>query len=111
MIDGFEWNNEKAKLNLKKHGISFKEAVTVFWDEYGLIISDPEHSESEDRFVLWGMSENQRVLVVVHYERGDSIRIISARAATKRERIQYDEYLWKKNTILVMLSQILMLAN
>lgn len=52
MFDGFEWNNEKAKLNLKKHGISFEEAVTVFWDEYGLIISDPEHSESEDRFVL-----------------------------------------------------------
>ena len=56
MIDGFEWNNEKAKLNLKKHGISFEEAVTVFWDEYGLIISDPEHSESEDRCVLLGMS-------------------------------------------------------
>lgn len=93
MFDGFEWNNDKANLNLKKHGISFEEVVTVFWDECGLIISDPEHSESEDRFVLLGMSENQRVLIVVHCERGDSIRIISARAATKRERIQYEEYL------------------
>ncbi|PIT52306.1 hypothetical protein BHC44_08745 [Snodgrassella alvi] len=93
MIDGFEWNNEKAKLNLQKHGVSFEEAITVFWDEHGLIISDPEHSESEDRFILLGMSENLRVLVVIHCERDDSIRLISARAATKRERKQYEEYL------------------
>ncbi|WP_370470116.1 BrnT family toxin [Snodgrassella alvi] len=93
VIDGFEWNNDKAALNLKKHGVSFEEALTVFWDEHGLIISDPEHSENEDRFVLLGMSENLRVLVVIHCERGESIRLISARVATKRERKQYEESL------------------
>ncbi|KDN13121.1 Protein of unknown function DUF497 [Snodgrassella communis] len=65
----------------------------MFWDEHGLIISDPEHSESEDRFVLLGMSENLRVLVVVHCECGDSIRLISARTATRHKRKQYEEYL------------------
>ena len=93
VIDGFEWNNDKATLNLKKHGVSFEEALTVFWDEHGLIISDPEHSENEDRFVLLGMSENLRVLVVIHCERGESIRLISARVATKHERKQYEESL------------------
>lgn len=93
MINGFEWNQEKAAGNIKKHGVSFDEAVTVFWDENALIINDPDHSEDEDRFILLGMSENLRVLVVIHCERGNTIRLISARTATKQERKQYEAHL------------------
>lgn len=93
MINGFEWNQEKAAGNIKKHGVSFDEAVTVFWDENALIINDPDHSEDEDRFILLGMSENLRLLVVIHCERGNTIRLISARTATKQERKQYEAHL------------------
>lgn len=93
MINGFEWNQEKAASNIKKHGVSFDEAVTVLWDENALIINDPDHSEDEDRFILLGMSENLRVLVVIHCERGNTIRLISARTATKQERKQYEAHL------------------
>lgn len=93
MINGFEWSQEKASSNIKKHGVSFDEAVTVFWDENALIINDPDHSEDEDRFILLGMSENLRVLVVIHCERGNTIRLISARTATKQERKQYEAHL------------------
>ncbi|MBI0129944.1 MULTISPECIES: BrnT family toxin [Snodgrassella] len=93
MINGFEWNQGKAASNIKKHGVSFDEAVTVFWDENALIINDPDHSEDEDRFILLGMSENLRILVVIHCERGDTIRLISARTATKQERKQYEAHL------------------
>lgn len=93
MINGFEWNQEKAASNIKKHGVSFDEAVTVFWDENALIINDPDHSEDEDHFILLGMSENLRVLVVIHCERGNTIRLISARTATKQERKQYEAHL------------------
>ena len=93
MINGFEWNQEKAASNIKKHGVSFDEAVTVFWDKNALIINDPDHSEDEDRFILLGMSENLRILVVIHCERGDTIRLISARTATKQERKQYEAHL------------------
>ncbi|MBI0068863.1 MULTISPECIES: BrnT family toxin [unclassified Snodgrassella] len=93
MINGFEWSQEKAASNIKKHGVSFDEAVTVFWDENALIINDPDHSEDEDRFILLGMSENLRVLVVIHCERGNTIRLISARTATKQERKQYEAHL------------------
>jgi len=93
MINGFEWNQEKAASNIKKHGVSFDEAVTVFWDENALIINDPDHSEDEDRFILLGMSENLRVLVVIHCERGNTIRLISAGTATKQERKQYEAHL------------------
>ena len=93
MINGFEWSQEKASSNIKKHGVSFDEAVTVFWDENALIINDPDHSEDEDRFILLGMSENLRILVVIHCERGDTIRLISARTATKQERKQYEAHL------------------
>lgn len=89
MIDGFEWNQDKAIGNIKKHGVSFDEAITVFWDEYALLINDIEHSEDENRFVLLGISEKLRILVVIHCERGENIRIISARPATKLERKQY----------------------
>jgi uncharacterized DUF497 family protein len=88
----FSWDPRKAASNLKDHGVSFEEAVTAFGDPLSLTIPDPSHSESEDRFVLLGLSANSRLLVVVHAERGDDeIRIISARLASRRERTQYEE--------------------
>lgn len=89
MIEGFEWHAIKAAINLEKHGISFEEVATVFWDENALLIADTEHSDDEERFVLLGMSEHLRILVVMHCERGDNIRIISARRATNNETKQY----------------------
>ena len=88
----FSWDPRKAASNLRKHGVSFEEAVTAFGDPLSITISDPLHSEPEDRFVLLGLSANSRLLVVVHAERGDDeIRIISARLASRRERTQYEE--------------------
>jgi hypothetical protein len=86
----FEWNNQKALSNEQKHGISFDEASTVFVDPLSLTLHDPLHSENEERFVVIGTSHKNRVLIVVHTERGDDIRIISARKATKNERLQYE---------------------
>ena len=87
----FVWNEEKATINLKKHGVSFEEAQTVFDDYYALRIFDPDHSESEDRFLLLGMSAALRMLVVCHCfrESDEQIRIISARKATKKENENY----------------------
>jgi uncharacterized protein len=82
----FEWNAKKAKANETKHGISFVEAATVFADPLSLTIDDPDHSDKEDRFIIVGLSSAKRLLVVVHVERGDRIRIIGARLATPRER-------------------------
>ncbi|MBI3935234.1 MAG: BrnT family toxin [Acidobacteria bacterium] len=87
----FEWDAAKAKANLRKHGISFAEARTVFADPLGRITDDPRHSDSEDRFVLLGLSEQQRLLAVMFTDRGDVIRIITARRATRRERRNYEE--------------------
>jgi uncharacterized DUF497 family protein len=87
----FEWHDDKARMNLKKHGVSFKEASTVFRDPLALTIPDPLHSEGEDRFITLGESHRQRLLVVVFTERRDKIRIISARVATRRERKDYEE--------------------
>ncbi|MFQ6115724.1 MAG: BrnT family toxin [bacterium] len=87
----FEWDPSKAKKNTKIHGVSFDEASTSFEDTLSLTIYDPLHSDEEDRFVLIGNSYKNRLLVVVHTERGDKIRIISARKATKNERKQYEE--------------------
>jgi uncharacterized DUF497 family protein len=87
----FEWNKNKAKKNLEIHGISFDEACTVFKDTLSLTIYDPLHSDDEDRFIVIGNSVDNRLLVVVHTERKDKIRIISARKATKNERKQYEE--------------------
>lgn len=87
----FEWDERKAALNRKKHGVSFEEASTVFTDTLSLTIPDPLHSEGEERFVIIGVSEEQRLLVVVHMERGNSIRLISARQATEHERKTYEE--------------------
>ena len=87
----FEWDPNKAKENLENHGISFDEASTAFGDALSLVIYDPLHSEEEDRFVLIGNSHKDRLLVVVHTDRGDHIRLISARKATKKEGKQYEE--------------------
>ena len=88
----FEWDNRKAELNKKKHGVSFEEAATVFDDADALQIFDPDHSEEEDRFILLGMSSILRVLVVCHCFRAsdDTIRIISARKATRNESSTYE---------------------
>lgn len=88
----FEWDNNKAKLNIQKHGISFEEAATVFEDEEALLRDDPDHSEYEDRFLLLGMSSQANILIVCHCYRGDDdiIRLISARKATKNEAKQYN---------------------
>jgi uncharacterized DUF497 family protein len=86
----FEWDPQKAKTNFEKHGITFDKASTVFKDTLSLTIEDPLHSYDEERLVLIGMSYKNRLLVVVHTERGESIRIISARKAVKRERKYYE---------------------
>ena len=89
----FEWDARKDAANRRKHGISFVEAETVFSDENALLLDDPGHSASEDRFVLLGLSSVLRLLVVSHtYREGDDIiRLISARKATRAERAQYDQ--------------------
>lgn len=87
----FEWDTDKAKKNIETHGVSFDEASTTFKDTLSLTIHDPLHSDEEDRFILIGSSIENRLLVVVHTERGNKIRIISARKATKKERRQYEE--------------------
>ena len=87
----FEWDTNKGRRNLTKHGISFEESSTVFGDPRSLTIPDPVHSKMEDRFVAIGASHRGKLLVVVHTERGDNIRIISARVASRRERRTYEE--------------------
>ncbi|MBU4273012.1 MAG: BrnT family toxin [Planctomycetes bacterium] len=87
----FEWDSGKAKSNMAKHGVLFDEASTVFQDPLSLTISDPLHSADEERFVQIGHSCHNRLLVVVHTDRGGRVRIISARAATKRERRNHEK--------------------
>jgi uncharacterized DUF497 family protein len=87
----FVWDPKKARRNYAVHGVSFEEASTVFQDTFGITIADPLHSVIEERFILLGYSISNRMLVVVHTERGDWIRIISARTATKKERKRYEE--------------------
>jgi uncharacterized DUF497 family protein len=87
----FEWDQKKAASNLRKHGVSFEEAATAFGDPLSLTIPDPDHSLDEDRYVLIGESQMERLLVVAHTERSDTIRIISARLATRGERVSYEE--------------------
>ena len=86
----FEWDDEKARKNIKKHGVSFEEAATIFNDPKIATISDPDHSETEERFVSLGMSFIQRLLAVFHTERNERIRLISARKATTTERKNYE---------------------
>ena len=88
----FEWEASKAASNIQKHGVTFEEARTVFFDERARLINDPDHSESEERFILLGFSSSLRVIVVCHCYRceGNVIRIISARKATATEKKVYD---------------------
>ena len=88
----FDWDSAKASANKRKHGVSFEEAQSVFYDEFARQFYDPESSESEDRFLLLGMSNQARMLLVCHCERAgdDVIRIISARKATRSERKFYE---------------------
>ncbi len=90
---GFAWDRRKERLNLEKHGVSFEEAQSVFSDERAILIPDPDASDDEDRFVLLGLSALLRTLVVCHcYRRADEVvRIISARKANRRERLQYGQ--------------------
>ena len=82
----FEWDPKKAKRNFKKHGVSFEEGVTVFYDPLSATFDDPDHSVGEHRYITIGLSSRDRLLVVAHAERGRSLRIISARPATAHER-------------------------
>lgn len=86
----FEWDAAKAQRNVRKHGVSFRESMTAFGDEHSLTISDPLHSTEEDRFLLIGVSQLGRILVVSFTERGHRIRIITSRLATGRERDAYE---------------------
>ncbi|CAN1509223.1 Ribonuclease toxin, BrnT, of type II toxin-antitoxin system [Burkholderiaceae bacterium] len=87
----FEWDTKKATANLKKHGVSFAEARTVFFDENAKLINDPDHSGDEDRFILLGLSSSLRIVLVCHCyrEKGNVIRLISARQASTYESKQY----------------------
>jgi hypothetical protein len=88
----FDWDSAKARENERKHGVSFEEAQSVFYDDFARQFYDPESSEAEDRFLMLGMSNRARVLLVCHCERsgGEVIRIISARKATRTERVYYE---------------------
>lgn len=85
-----EWDAEKAARNLTKHGVSFEDAATAFADPLSVTVPDPRHSGEEERFALLGRSHRGRLLVVIHTERGESVRLISAREATRRERSDYE---------------------
>ena len=90
----FEWDDTKAQINVRKHGVTFEEAATVFDDADAILFDDPDHSQDEDRFILLGMSLMANVLIVCHCYRNEdqSIRIISARKATKKEAEEYAGY-------------------
>lgn len=87
----FEWDTAKARQNQHKHRVDFAEASTVFADTLSITIPDPDHSEDEERWVTMGVSNRQRLLVVVHTEEDETIRIISARTADRLERRKYEE--------------------
>lgn len=87
----FEWNPNKAAINISKHGVSFHEAATVFGDPLSITVPDPDHSFDEDRCLTVGMSNRSRLLIVAHTERGDLLRIISARELTAGEREAYEK--------------------
>ncbi len=87
----FEWDPKKAAKNLRRHRVSFNEAATVFGDSLGTTVRDPDHSLAEDRYISVGMSSRHRLVMVAHTERGQRIRIISARELTPAEREAYEE--------------------
>ena len=87
----FEWDDQKEEANLRKHGVSFVDAMAIFGDSLALTGYDPDHSDHEDRYITMGRTPEGRLLLVVHTDRGDTIRIISARDATRRERKDYED--------------------
>lgn len=87
----FEWDPEKAARNLRKHEVSFSEAATVFEDPLGLTVPDPDHSEEENRYIIFGRSARGRLLMVAHAERNKRLRLVSARTLTRSERTAYEE--------------------
>jgi hypothetical protein len=87
----FEWDNDKAQRNLRKHGVSFDEASIAFGDPFSVTIDDPDHSIDEQRLLLLGQTLNGKLLVIGHLDDGETIRIISARMAERHERRQYEE--------------------
>ena len=93
----YEWDPRKAESNLRKRGVSFGQAATVFLDPLAMTFPDPDHSENEDREITIGYSMRRQVLFVAHSGRGDRVRIISARRAARSERKQYEEGITKAN--------------
>jgi uncharacterized DUF497 family protein len=87
----FEWDEDKAKANLKKHRVGFDEAITIFTDPFSMTIHDPDHSADEQRYIDIGSSDQGRVLVVVYTERGSNIRLVSCRKSTPSERKRYEQ--------------------
>jgi uncharacterized DUF497 family protein len=87
----FEWDRKKAGANELKHGVTFQEAATVFGDSLAITFADPDHSVGEHRYITFGLSRFNRLLVVSHADRGDRVRIISGRLMTPRERNIYEE--------------------
>jgi uncharacterized protein len=87
----FEWDPKKEAKNIGKHKVAFSEAATVFADTLSTTVPDPDHSEDEDRYIIIGLSQRHRLLMVAHTERGERIRIISARPLTPTEREAYEE--------------------
>lgn len=87
----FEWDPKKAAKNLKKHGVTFQEAATVFGDPLAVTFQDPDHSEDEERHLTFGLSLQKRLIVVSHTQRGDRTRIINARLMDRKERVIYEE--------------------
>jgi uncharacterized DUF497 family protein len=87
----FEWDPKKATSNIKKHGITFQEAATIFGDPLAITFNDPDHSINENRFITFGMSLQKRFIIVSHTERDDRTRIINARLMNRRERKIYEE--------------------
>jgi len=87
----FEWDPDKAQVNLAKHDVSFDEATTVFGDPLAITIDDPDHSQQEQRFLTTGVSRDHRTIIVSHMDRGGRLRIISARVTSSSERRQYEQ--------------------
>lgn len=87
----FAWDSRKAASNLRKHGVSFDEAATAFEDPLSITVPDPDHSQREERFILIGRTKRFHLVIVAHVERGDIIRIVSARIASRQERMIYEE--------------------
>ena len=92
----FEWDPAKAKMNLRKHGIAFREAATVLRDPLSITIFDPDHSDEEDRFITFGFSAAGKLLMAAHTERSERIRIISARRLTRAEKEAYEEEIQRR---------------